>query len=322
MMRFGVPQGSVLGPLLFIIYINDLNHAIKSSLVHHFADDTNLFNSNSCIKSLQNQVNYDLKQLSKWLRANKISLNSGKTEIVIFTLKNKQIAYRNEKGELVPWDLKIKIDGKKIVPSSYIKYLGVIIDENLTWKYHLEQITTKLARAVGMLAKIRHYVDKKTIVMIYHGIFSSIMQYASQIWGQGSSVALAFDKLQSKDMRIINFEKTAPLDILFQNCKILKFSDGIKLQNFLFAHDTLRGNVPLKLCNWLNFIDVKYANQNPAHLVVPKIRTVTCGDNSIRYRASIIWNEIVTKYRMISFFRKNRQQCRKILIKHFLSTYN
>ena len=159
--------------------------------------------------------------------------------------------------------------------------------------------------------------------MIYHGIFSSIMQYASHIWGQGSGIASAIEKLQFKAIRIINFEKTAPLDFLFLNCKILKFSDGIKLQNFLFAHDTLKGNVPTKLCNWLNFIDAKYVKQNPLHLVVPKIRTVTCGENSIRYKASKIWNEIVTKYSSINlnFVRKNRQQCKKILIKHFLSTY-
>ena len=147
------------------------------------------------------------------------------------------------------------------------------------------------------------------------------MQYASQIWGQSSSIASAIEKLQFKAMRIINFEKTAPLDILFHNCKILKFSDSIKLLNFLFAHDTLKGNVPQKLCNWLKFIDVKYANQNPSLLGIPKIRTVTCGENSIRYKASKIWNEIVTKYRTIKFFRKNRQQCKKILKIHFLSTY-
>ena len=78
-MKYGVPQGSVLGPLLFLIYINDLHNAIKFSTVHHFADDTNLLVSNSSIKKIQDQINLDLKYLCKWLKANKISLNASKS---------------------------------------------------------------------------------------------------------------------------------------------------------------------------------------------------------------------------------------------------
>ena len=89
-MLFGVPQGSVLGPLLFLIYINDLHKAIKYSKVRHFADDTNLLINNKSSKQLQKQLNMDLRNLCNWLKANKISLNANKTELLIFRHPNKK----------------------------------------------------------------------------------------------------------------------------------------------------------------------------------------------------------------------------------------
>ena len=95
-MKYGVPQGSVLGPLLFLIYINDLHNAIKFSTVRHFADYTYLLVSNSCITKIQDQINLDLTYLCKWLKANKISLNGSKTEVLTFRHQNKPILYRKK----------------------------------------------------------------------------------------------------------------------------------------------------------------------------------------------------------------------------------
>ena len=103
-----MPQGSILGPLLFLIYINDLNVAIEHSEVHHFADDTN-----SCVKSINKEVNYDLKNLSNWLKANNNSLNVGKTELVLFTSSKKQL----------DCGLKIKLNGKRLYETDSVKYL-------------------------------------------------------------------------------------------------------------------------------------------------------------------------------------------------------
>ena len=148
LIKYGVPQGSVLGPLLFLIYINDLHHAIKYSMVHHFADDTNLLIFDNSLKSLKKKINIDLKLLCHWLNANKISLNSSKTEYILFRHKLKPINY----------ELKLKINGKKLYPSTYIKYLGIFLDKNLSWEKHINVTSLKLRRANGALAKLRHYV--------------------------------------------------------------------------------------------------------------------------------------------------------------------
>ena len=116
----GVPQGSVLGPLLFLIYINDMHQAVKFSSLFQFADDTNMLNYSKNLKQLAKHVNIDLKLISHWLNANKISLNTSKTELVLFKHKRKSLTF----------DLRITINGKRIRPSPYIKYLGIFIDEN------------------------------------------------------------------------------------------------------------------------------------------------------------------------------------------------
>ena len=107
----GAPQDSVLGPLLFLIYINDLSAAIKHSEVHHFTDDTNLLHSNDSIKKLNKAVNSDLRNLTNWLNANKISLNVSKTELILFKPKMKKLDF----------DRKLRLNGKKDLPNQISK---------------------------------------------------------------------------------------------------------------------------------------------------------------------------------------------------------
>ena len=167
-----------------------------------FADNINLLVSNSCIKKIQDQINLDLKYLRKWLKANKISLNASKTKVLIFRHQNKPIMYRKKpEDKLSMWNITIKIDGKKIEPSTHVKYLGILF---LNWNFHIDELSTKLSCAVGMLAKIRHYINAKTISMVYHAIFSSLLLYGSQIWGQSNQSVSKMETLQNKALRIIN----------------------------------------------------------------------------------------------------------------------
>ena len=123
-----MPQGTVLGPLLFLIYINDLNDIVSFSKIHYFADDPNILYTSNSLKDINRTINRDLNSIVEWLKANKISLNSGKTELVLFRSKDKKITK----------NMNVRISGQKINMISGTKYRGLIFDEYLTFKYHLQ----------------------------------------------------------------------------------------------------------------------------------------------------------------------------------------
>ena len=133
-----MPQGSVLGPLLFLIYINHLHNSIKFSQYFHFADDTCLLNIQNTISKINKSLNKDSKELSFWLNANKIALNVAKTEVILFKTKHK------------PWDtdLRLKLCRKRLYKTKYLRHLGIKIDEKLNWKIHIHDLASKLNRAI------------------------------------------------------------------------------------------------------------------------------------------------------------------------------
>ena len=159
-LKHGVPQGSVSGPLLFLIYINDLNRCISNSKVYHFADDTNLLYINSCFKKLQKNLNYDLKRLTHWLDSDMISLNCTKTEVIYFRKKRSANLTTN----------KIKLNGKRLIPTDHIKYLGVYLDETLSGFAHYDILSKKLHIANSMLVRSREYLsinELKLSIMLF-----------------------------------------------------------------------------------------------------------------------------------------------------------
>ena len=146
----GVPQGSILGPLLFILYVNDITHT--SSIVDFilFADDTTILFSDKNIVNKVSIVNRELKEVSNWFRANKLSINASKTNFMIMGTPHMT-------GK-IQGDLNITLDNSLLDKVSSTKFLGVIIDENLTWKNHINCISKTISRNIGVINKLKHFI--------------------------------------------------------------------------------------------------------------------------------------------------------------------
>ena len=189
----GVPQGSSLGPLLFLIYINDFRLCLNETKSAHFADDTFILYNSKKLKTIETIVNTELKEVAKWLNLNKLSLNAGKTELIFFHSHQHSLNYGN---------ISIKFKGVKLSTVDKFKYLGMY----LSWNYHIQHLSTKLSRANGILSKLRHNAPLETCLQVYYAIFYSHLIYGCNIWGLTSEENLnKIEVLQKKCLRIITF---------------------------------------------------------------------------------------------------------------------
>ena len=210
----GVPQGSILGPLLFLIYINDLPRSVNDIATPIlFADDTTILITSPKKSDFELKVTTSLKLINEWLNTNFLFLNLDKTHFIQSTTKNKSKPH-----------LEITHLNKQISMVSNIKFLGIYINDTLNWKTHIESILPKLSMACYAMRTIKPYMSLESLRIVYHCTFNSVINYGLPFWGISPHCKRIFT-IQKRIVRImLGCRRFASCRNLFKKLKILPFS--------------------------------------------------------------------------------------------------
>ena len=217
----GVPQGSILGPLLFLVYINDIKSTIDISRAILFADDTNLILTDKCVDSLISKASREIDAIFNWFNANKLSLNTEKTKYILF---------RSPQTRLPTTD-NVTIDGKPIEQVKSIKFLGVHIDEFLKWEEHIKLKNNQIAKNLSVINRVKHDLQTRTMKTLYDSLILPHLTYGVVAWGNTCKKAIKrMHLLQKRAVRIISKSKfNAHTGPIFKSLKILTIHDIYRL---------------------------------------------------------------------------------------------
>ena len=237
----GIPQGSVLGPLLFIIYTNDLPNSLKNSNCILFADDTTIYQSATDITILRSQIENDMVVLNDWFYANKLSLNIQKTHFMLFKPENSRNSIHGINN--------ITLGTQNIQRVNCAKFLGIYIDDELEWGDHIDHISKKIASGSYALKIVKRTLSTSNLKLLYHSLIHSHLTYGTALWG--SAYQYRLHKLEITQKKCIRHicgvpynEHTNPL---FKNLCIPNLKDIFKIQLCKLMYSYTHGNLPAPL---------------------------------------------------------------------------
>ena len=288
----GVPQGSILGPLLFIITINDIVKTIQHCNASLYADDTCLYYASSNHVTLEKCVNEDLKAISKWLEINGLLLNEKKCECMIIAPKHKKQDFSN---------IHIKLNGCSIQQKNVCKYLGVMLNDTLTWNDHVAYVRGKLSSSLYCFKRIRPFISQNTALTLYKGLIQPHLDYCSIVWrNAGKTLCNQISVLQKRALRAtILVGNRFSSEALYQLTSVEPIENRWKKQAAVFIFKLVNGLLPKFMCQRISVKDGYYHLRNSRNILkLNKPRTNFIKYGCI-YSSALIFNNLPENIRVI-----------------------
>ena len=276
----GFPQGSILGPLLFLIYVNDFNNCLTKSKAVIFADDTTVWTSHKNTSTLFQFMQSEMELIDRWLVSNKLSINIEKTKFMLFSTPNSNVGGKHS----------LSIRNRQIDQVNSLKFLGVFIHNNLSWSLHMKYLISKLRSCYGVVCKIKSLVNKDSLLLLYHSLINSHLQYCISNWCFGNSTLITkLQQICNKFLRMIfELPYCSNINDIMKQCNILKINQLYKLETASLMFKLIQGGnkSPAFSCN-LHLNPCKYNTRNKAQYITHHCKT-TVAKQSFSYQGPFI----------------------------------
>ena len=289
----GVPQGSILGPLLFILFVNDIQSVVEGSQIDLYADDTTIQSADKDINNIEKKLNKDLENINNWLVKNRLILNAKKTVCML-------IGTHQRLSKLEKVKLNIKVGDSVLTQVSEAKLLGVHIDPHLSWQPHIHSLCSKVSKKLGLLRRLRKVMPHNTMKTIYNTLVLPLMDYADIIWGTAAQTHVnEVFKLQKRAARILmgasRYAHTTPI---LRQLNWLTVQQRVKLHRAVLMYKATHKLAPKYISE--KFIRISEINSkrntrasHRGDFVVPKPR-LEIFKKSLVYTGATEWNTLPT----------------------------
>ena len=306
----GVPQGSILGPLLFTIYVNDLPQSVMHGRIKQYADDTTLYAVSDNHVDLSNRLSTDLAGVAEWVEQNGLKLNEAKTQMILLCRKKRSKELEN---------VVVKLKGQDVARSRKVKYLGVWVDEGLTWADHVEAVRKK---CLGGLAKLRRLRDTLPAALkknIYNALVLPHLDYCCVLWQEcRTQLQQRVERIQNYAMRLIcSKPPRTPSEILRSDMNWMPLSKRRELFRLALVHRCVHGWAPTYLAECYE-TNIRYGHCITRGVKKLHLKSVNTefGRRATMFKGAQDWNKLPANLRNV----QNTKTFRKLLKSQYFCT--